>query len=288
MLRLGIIGAENSHSYGIGRVCNLDNKVSLRVTHIWGETPEAAADSAEKGAIPNMVSEWREMFGRVDGVMIDHRDGSYHYEAAQFFVENGVPTFVDKPITRDLTEAKALFSLAEKVSTPLCTFGLIPLQRSFRRFSARVSKAGSVEAVNTMGHADLNGPYGGIFFYGFHQVDAIVELMGTEIESVSLSRNGRNGVATLLFSGGRMATMHFLAEGVEFDWQVCAGNEDLTSPHRYDESIYLASAQVIHRFIERGEVPWSVSRMLAPIAILEALQRSVRSGVREKVARFID
>lgn len=286
MLRLGIIGAENSHSYGIGRVCNLDKKVPLRATHIWGETPEAAADSADKAAIPHIVSDWREMLGQIDGVMIDHRDGCHHNEAARFFIENGVPTFVDKPITRDLAEAKALFRMAQKVGTPLCTFGLIPLQKSFRSFAARVTKAGSIQVMNTVGHADLNGPYGGIFFYGFHQVDAIVDLMGTEIEAVSLHDIGRNGIASLLFSGGRVATMSCLTEGVEFSWQVCAGNEVLTSSHQYDKSIYLASARAIHRFLERGEVLWSVPRMLAPIAILDALQKSLVSGVLERVSRF--
>jgi hypothetical protein len=46
---------------------------------------------------------------------------------------------------------------------------------------------------------------------------------------------------------------------------------------------YLASARILERFVARGEVPWTRSRMLAPIAILQALEKSLRSGKPEPV-----
>lgn len=285
MLKLGIIGAENSHSYSIGKVCNIDRKVPLRTTHIWGETPEAAAESAAKASIPHVAADWREMLGQVDGVMIDHRDGAHHYEAAEFFIKNRVPTFVNKPITTDLAQAKKLFGLAARKKTPICTFSLIPLQQAFRQFSTSILKGGPIQAMNTIGHADLDGPYGGIFFYGFHQIDAIVEIMGTEAKAVALHQNGRNGIATIFFSNDRIATMNCIASGGNFHWRVCTDKEIFVLPHQYDDNIYLASTKAIHRFIAKGDVPWSRARMLAPIAILEALKKSLVSGRVEKVAR---
>jgi hypothetical protein len=110
--------------------------------------------------------------------------------------------------------------------------------------------------------------------------------MGTEAKAVSLCRNEQNGVATILFSGGRIATMNCIASGGHFHWRVCTDKDGFVLPHQYDEDIYLPSTKVLHRFISKGEMPWTRERMLAPIAILEALQRSLASGRLEKVSRF--
>jgi len=285
MIKLGIIGAENSHSHCIGSVCNVDRAVRMRVTHIWGETSEAAEASAAKGKIPCIVEDWRKMLHEVDGVMIDHRHGADHAEAARFFIKNRVPVFVDKPMTATLSEAKGLFKLAAKHDTPIATFSLIPLQRAFRQFVSGLKKGGRIKAMNTSGPAELDSPYGGIFYYGFHQVDALVEIMGTEAHSVSLHRNEKSGVGTVFFSGDRVATINFLAEGGIFHWRVCTDKEIAVLPHQYDESIYLGSARAIHGLVAKGSVPWSQERMLAPIAILEALQRSLETGRLEKVGK---
>jgi predicted dehydrogenase len=226
------------------------------------------------------------MLGQVDGVIIDHRDGACHFEVAEFFIRNKVPTFVDKPITTDLAQAKTLFRCATEFGTPLCTFGIIPLQRAFRRFANEVSKAGPIQAMNTSGPATIDGPYGGVFFYGFHQIDAIVEVMGTEVEAASISQNGRNGVITIFFSRDRIATANCLATAAEFGWQVCTDAEVLVLRQQYDKSIYLAGTKVLHRFFETGKAPWSTGRMLAPIAILEAVQKSLLSGRMERVSGF--
>jgi hypothetical protein len=140
--------------------------------------------------------------------------------------------------------------------------------------------------MNTSGSAAIDGPHGGVSFYGFHQIDAIVELMGTEVKAASISRNGRNGVITLFFSGNRIATANCLAAGTEFGWQVCTDAEVLVLRQQYDKSIYLTGTKVLHRFFETGKAPWSTGRMLAPIAILDAVQKSLLSGRMERVSGF--
>ena len=61
MLRMGIVGAENSHCRQIAKLCNLDKKVACRVTMVWGETPKYAKIAAEATDIPTIVGDWREM-----------------------------------------------------------------------------------------------------------------------------------------------------------------------------------------------------------------------------------
>ena len=121
------------------------------------------------------------MLGKVDGVMIDHRHAKYHFEPAKFFLSNGVPTFVDKPFTFTLAEGKKLVAIARRKKTPVTSFSSNPLQQNFADFKAAVAKLGEVYSLTTAGPADIESQWGGIFFYGIHQVDAIVALLGASV-----------------------------------------------------------------------------------------------------------
>lgn len=283
IFNLGIIGAENSHSWSIARVCNQLQRVPLRVTHIWGETAELAARAAERGTIPHVVDDWRTLAGSVDGIMIDHRNGEDHFLPARFFLEHGVPTFVDKPFTCDMGQAAELLALARTKAVPLITFTGKPLQQSFRRFARNLADAGGVLAVNSSGPVDLESPYGGMYFYGIHQVDSIVELMGTGVSQASLTRCGENGVGSLSFADGRMATLNFLKSGGIFHWRACTPNGIFCLEDNDDEPPYLSTAETLADFFHTGKNPWSAERMLAPVAIMDALRRSLTSGRVETV-----
>ena len=66
-----------------------------------------------------MVDSPEELLGKVDAVMMESIDGTRHFEPAKFFIEKGIPTFVDKPFTSSLEEAIALAEMAKKNNVPL-------------------------------------------------------------------------------------------------------------------------------------------------------------------------
>lgn len=282
MLRLGIIGAENSHSYSIAKLCNVDNAVPMRAVAIWGETAEFAKVAAEKGAIPKIVTDWRDMLGEVDVVMIDHRHPKPHFEPAEFFIKKGVPTFVDKPMTYTLKEAKKLLDLADAKKVPVTTFSAIPIQAAFQAFKAELAKEGAVKAMNSTGPVDIDSQWGGIFFYGIHQVDAIVELMGAEAESVLVERRGNSALATVRFSNERWATMNCIPGGA-FHWLVCTDKKALTHTDVRDANPYATSAKLIVQLAKDKKSAFSRERMLAPVAILEAMDKSLKTGKSARV-----
>lgn len=286
-LRLGIVGAENSHSWAIAEVCNKRKKVPLRVTHLWGETPETTIESAEKGGIPNIVENWKDIAPLVDGVMIDHRDGRLHAEVARFFINRRVPVFVDKPFTCSLREAQSLLSLAKKFRSPITTFGIVPFQRRFKEFSKKIGNEPGFQFLDTIGPADINDPHGGIFFYGFHQVDAAIELMGSNFVSASLRRSGNDGVAMLFDQHGQSTVLRFLASDWRgFHFRARSGSSIVHLDAQFDSDPYLCGAKILSRFLHTKVSPFSEERMLAPIAVLAALQKSLRSGKHERIGIF--
>src|SRR5665648_230736 len=55
-IRIGIIGAENSHTVGYGKMFNTDKKFpGVEVLYLWGETDEFARKAAEAGKIPTCL-----------------------------------------------------------------------------------------------------------------------------------------------------------------------------------------------------------------------------------------
>ena len=50
-----------------------------------------------------------------------------------------------------------------------------------------------------------------------------------------------------------------------------------------DENPYLSGVRVFTKMFRTGEEPLTEEQMLTPVVVLEALQRSVKSGEVEKV-----
>ena len=286
MLRIGIIGAENTHCAAISGLCNVQKRVAARVTVIWGERPKFAKAAAVAGNVPSIVRDWRDMLGQVDGVMIDHRHPKHHAEVATFFVENGVPCFVDKPFTFTLAEGRRLCALARKKKVPITSFSVIPLQKNFAKFKKNVGKLEEVSHLVTTGPVDLKSKYGGIFFYGIHQVDAIIDLFGTEIHSVHVRRHGKEGVATLVYKDGPIVTMNCVAKHASFHWMAVGDNKVIQWDHTPDSNAYLHGAKTFVRMFRTGEMPFSFERMLAPVATLEAMAKSLKTGKSVKIAKL--
>ena len=289
MLRIGIVGAENSHCAHVARICNVHKKVSCRVQMVWGETPELARKAAEVGRIPTAVRDWREMLGKVDGVMIDHRHPKHHAEVATFFVKNKVPCFVDKPFTYTLAEGKRLCALARKKRVCITSFSTIPLQRNFAEFKKALRRIGTIAHLTMTGPVDLKSKYGGIFFYGIHQVDTIIELFGTKVDRVSFVKHGSGGVAILEYKEGPLATMNCVNNGnSSFHWSAVGETGILDWPLVRDEDPYLTGARTFVKMFRTRKEPFSHERLLAPVAVLDAMAGSIRLRKLVRIARVVD
>ena len=88
-IRIGIIGAENSHTVGFGKMFNIDKKFpGVEVTHLWGETDGFAPKAADVGKIPTIVKDQKGMLGQIDALSVDHRHAKYHLESATPFIKS--------------------------------------------------------------------------------------------------------------------------------------------------------------------------------------------------------
>lgn len=165
--KIGIIGAENSHTAGFGKLFNIDKTFpGMKVTHVWGETEAFAKIAMEKGQIPNMVKDPGEMLGKIDALIVDHRHGKYHLDAALPFVKAGIPTFIDKPFCYRASAGKDFLALAKKYGTPVTSFSSIAHSHETFALKQQLKSMGKIDQVVRYGPVDLDSEYGGVFFYG--------------------------------------------------------------------------------------------------------------------------
>jgi predicted dehydrogenase len=278
-MSIGIIGAENSHTIGYGKMFNLDKKFpGIEVKYVWGETEEFARNAMEKGNIPEMVSDPDEMLGKIDALIVDHRHAKYHLEAAAPFVKAGIPIFIDKPFCYRVSEGKEFLSMAREAGTPVTSYSSVTQSDGTFDIKKQLETLGEIQHIICLGPADLDSQYGGIFFYGVHIVEPMLFLFGENIARVRVSRNGRNASASLAYDDGKLATLIFknLSHGWETFVETKEGIIKLTS--RVEESNPGRNYVDMVEMFRTGKEPRCHRSMLAAVAVLEALERSVITG----------
>ncbi|MDE2799798.1 MAG: Gfo/Idh/MocA family oxidoreductase [Gemmatimonadota bacterium] len=285
MPTIGIIGAENSHTVAIAKTINIDRLVSgFSVTHVWGETPDDAKDAQDRGLIPNIVEEPEDMIGQVDAAIVDHRHPKYHLPAVRPLLEAGIPLFVDKPFCYRLDEGKEFLARARELDVPVCSFSVLPKQASFAQLQEDVRELGRIISVVSTGPCDIDSEYGGVFFYGIHQVDMVVRLLDQDITHVQLNRGEQNHTATLYSASGAISTMNLIGEGrVGFHVSVIGEKGRTDRVIGYDENTYLTGVLDFCRMFSTGETDETDGSILTPVAVLEALEKSQESGEKVEV-----
>lgn len=285
-MKIGIIGAENIHTAAIAKTINIEKKIKgFSVDYVWGETLAFARTAAESGQIPNIVKTPKQMLGKVDAVVIDHRHAKYHLKAALPFVERGIPTFIDKPFCYRTDEGKRFLKRARMNNTPVTSFSTIPHQRSFKQLVRKMAGMGDILAGVTYGSCDLKSKYGGIFFYGIHQVEMALAAFGYDVSSVLVTKDGNGSIGQLIYSSGKIVTMNLIKEGYSgFAITIVGSGGIYHQSITFDKNPYLNGIKMFCDMFGTCKEPLTHERLLKSVQVLEALERSVKSRKREKLA----
>ncbi|MBN2412814.1 Gfo/Idh/MocA family oxidoreductase [candidate division KSB1 bacterium] len=282
-VRIGIIGAENSHTIGFGRLFNIEKKFpGCEVLYVWGETDEFAQNAAAKGQIPNIVKDQSEMMGKIDALIVDHRHPKYHLQVALPFVKAGIPTFVDKPFCYRVKEGKEFLKIAEELKTPVTSFSTVAQSDGTMDMKEQFGTIENIQHIVWYGPADVESKYGGIFFYGVHIVQPLMNVIGNDIEKVRVTRFGERTSASVIFSSGYLATLVFTKKS---EWGVILVTEkgDINIKSRVQESDPPKCYVDMVEIFRTGKEPRDHQSILKCVAVLEALERSVESQNWETV-----
>jgi len=286
MVRIGIVGSDNSHAVAFSKLFNLspaDSEIApkdFRVVALYGTDPARNKEVAEAGAIETIVDKPEDMLGMVDAVMVVWRHGDLHARYALPFIEAGVPTWVDKPFAIKVSDAKAMIAAAQRHNTPLTGGSTLKHALDMMALKARLEVEGgrSIKPIvaGTMNYyASLQNEYGGIYFYGSHLAEMTMAVFGYDARSVTAIEHQGNVAAVVKYDTYHVV-MNFLEKAKSIPYALVFG-ENGTIVHELDGTTgYQMGVANFVKMVQTRRAPFPLDHLLLPVALLQAVDVSMQ------------
>lgn len=291
MIRIGIVDFDSSHSVEFTRRLNHqgvgpEQWVEGARVVVGCSLPSAISEPArveqfvraftEDLKLP-LVPRPEDMLGKIDAVCIESVDGSVHLERARRFLEAGIPTFIDKPFTCSVADARALIDLAARKKVPLTSSSSLRYAAEVTNLLSGGMHAGKVLGCDAYSPGTQHPRNPGLFHYGVHAVETLFALMGPGCVSVSQVGERDADVVTGRWKDGRLGTVRATRSGTH-SYGFTAFCEHAVVPAVINAAyIYREQLKRIVEMFQSGKEPLDPREMLEVTAFMEA---AIRSGQR--------
>lgn len=209
MIRIGIIGTENSHAMAFASMLNLpDTKTGrflyedARVVGVYGPDERSAKEIADRMQVDFIAEAPEDFFGKVDAMMVTSRRGSVHYDYAMPFIRKGIAVFIDKPFTIEYSEALELIREAARRHVPLCGGSgckYAPDALMLADMVQGLSEDGKLITGCMNFAVDMDSDYDGFYFYAPHLTELALTVFGQTVRSVRAFEKNRSLTAVLSY-----------------------------------------------------------------------------------------
>ncbi|HVF11128.1 MAG TPA: Gfo/Idh/MocA family oxidoreductase [Abditibacteriaceae bacterium] len=210
MIRLALVGGAGSyHGRAFSHLVNGPQQdvpaawpqysqriAGSRIVTVWDEDQNAAAQLAAVFGIERVAHTREETAQDVDGVIITDDGTLRHQERASFFIERGIPTFIDKPLSNNIAEAEEILSLAARHSTPVMSCSALRFAAETAALRAAPQQLGRIEMATTVCTGDLH-------YYGIHALELAYSILGPGIRSVHNVGEPDHNIIKLTYRDGR-------------------------------------------------------------------------------------
>lgn len=294
MLKIGMIGADSTHTESYSKLLNLPGAPlygRAQVVKLWGEDRAQAEEKARQVQIPQVVATPAEAISGVDLVMVCNRYGDDHPAPARLALEAGVPTFIDKPFANDLADVRALVQLATERNVPLMSCSAVRYAVEVLELQPRLASFGALNLAVTSGPAvgDFPNPRARHpFFYGSHPVELLHTLLGGDAEAVTTHRTARCDVGLVHYADGRQGVINLLHKSPSLYHGVVYGESGWGEIDiRQWETFYVGTLERIITMGETRTPPFPIDWAVEVMAVMTALIRSAESGGQRIALREI-
>jgi len=291
MIRVGIIGTENSHAMAFAKILNLPDPVTgkrpyedVKIVGVYGAQRETAEAVKKEGAVDFIADSPEDFFGKVDAMMVTSRKGSLHYDFAMPFIRAGLPVFIDKPVTADWNQAVLLANEAKKQGVPLaggsgCKYAWDVQLLKNKRMELEAEGKLLSGAVNFS--ADRDCEYDGFYFYAPHLTEIGVTVFGKDIRSVQAFES-EGGIVAVLEYDRFHATLHY-TKNSSVSTCVLFGKNDNYCRELDISLIYRHEVDRLVNMLRTGEMPVGYGELIQHVSVIHAVLESLKTGKQVKV-----
>ncbi len=155
MLKIGILGSDNSHADRFSERLNLPEhphflaNADACVVAIWGQDAARTQQVAQQNHIDQIVADPAAMMDLVDAILCVTRHGGLHFDLVRAYIQAGIPTFVDKPLAIDPDDARTIVALAVQSRTPFSSFSTIRFSADTQHFLQQARQLGGCAPAAT-------------------------------------------------------------------------------------------------------------------------------------------
>jgi predicted dehydrogenase len=283
-MRIGAIGVDSSHLPEFTRrikAMSDEGKTPCKVSHVFDpgghdlpKAPQWLEETKQMGV--TQVGSIDELLDSVDGVMVLSVNGNKHLKQSLPSLERGLPTYIDKPLTCDLAEARQLLAAARK-SGARC------YSASSLRFAPEVTEMekaslGEIRAIDAFGPGSLHQLMEGLFYYGVHTIEMVDAIWGPGVKRVSAIHLEDRDLLDLDYHDGRYARLRMERKG-SYDFGATVHGEKKAHQFKVDFTpVYMRLIQGMARFFESGAAPAPLGDIIENVAVMEAGNASMKHG----------
>jgi predicted dehydrogenase len=280
MIRIGIVGSDNSHALAFASLANVERVLGdqARVVAICGSDPEQTAAVARDGKIAATAERPEAMVDQIDLAVVVDRHGDLHAEHALPFLERGLPVFVDKPFAISLDDGNRMLEAAQRSGAAIDSWSALRFAPSTQSLVDDLERIGPIRAGHFTGPCDFDSPYGGPFFYATHVIELALMAMGEDATSVTARRSGNSVGVLVTWESGAIGSLTLLGDAAYHFHVSLFGAQGMAAREITGGSeAYTAALKRIVR-LASGEGSLNGQQMLQPMVMLHAIQQSLREG----------
>ena len=283
MYKIAILGCENSHANNFLKLIKQGFYPDIQVLGVFSEETAAAEKLREDFGV-NVMSDYAELRGKLDGIMITARHGDNHYKYAKPYIEDGIPMFIDKPITCSEEEAVEFMRVVREKGIQLCGGSTcVALKETLELAEAvRTGALGELRGGSLACPIQLNSEYGGFYFYAQHLVEVMMTVFGTNVKAVYADRR-ENTVTFTAYYDNVNITATYIEKANYYSVSVYGSKKARTELLTFNSESFKHEMNDMQALLEGKKMKKSYEEFITPVFIMNALIRSMENGKREEI-----
>lgn len=284
MYNIAILGCENSHANSfLDYIAKNEQFRELNIAGVYSIDPEASKKLHDSFGV-HVMERPDELVGKLDALIITARHGGSHYEFARPYIPSGIPMFIDKPITVSEEDAIAFYGELRAHGVRFTGGSSLMYSPEIRELADIVSSGSEGKLIGGFLRAPVNldNPHGGFYFYAQHLVTMMTEIYGYYPESVYAHEN--SGVITCTVSyGGYDVVLSFVDGNYKYHATISFEGSCVSRAVTLD-GVFEKEFDEFYHMLADGSSGADAGELFAPVFIMNAIERSLGSGMSERIS----
>lgn len=283
MYKIAILGCENSHANAFLKLINEGKYPEIEVVGIYSNEPEAANKLHNEFGV-EIMDDYADAVGKVDGIMITARHGDNHFKYALPYIDSKIPMFIDKPITCSEEDAIKFMRTAKDKGIRLCGGSTCAALKETLELADAVENktCGELRGGSIVSPIYTDSPYGGFYFYAEHLVDIMTKIFGYGVKAVSAEKLANSISLTAKYDGYNVQGTYVEHTGY-YSATVYGSKSAKAEILKFTPDSFSHEMDDMLALLHGEEMKKSYEDFIFPVFVLNATVRALESGKCEKL-----